>query len=158
MTAPVPEPVEGPGIRRPAGTAPVPEPVEGPGTRTAPVPEPVEGPGTRLPAAGTAVADLALVHVPLPASEVLAGAPTTAIAVLDDTGDREIGVWEMTPGTATDTEADELFVVLSGRATIAFEDPSLPDLEIGSGSVVRLAEGMRTTWTVTQTLRKVYIA
>jgi uncharacterized cupin superfamily protein len=94
----------------------------------------------------------------VPASEVLAGAPTTATAVLDDTRDREIGVWEMTPGTATDTEADELFVVLSGRATIAFEDPSFPDLEIGPGSVVRLVEGMRTIWTVTQTLRKVYIA
>ena len=102
--------------------------------------------------------DLALALAPLPASAVLAGAPTTATAVLDDTGDREIGIWEMTPGTATDTEADELFVVLSGRATIAFEDPSLPDLEIGPGSVVRLAEGMRTTWTVTETLRKVYIA
>ncbi|MBS1697777.1 MAG: cupin domain-containing protein [Actinobacteria bacterium] len=102
--------------------------------------------------------DLALTHAPLPAAEVVAGTPTTAIAVLDDTGDREIGLWEMTPGVATDTEADELFVVLSGRATIAFEDPALVDLEVGPGSVVRLAEGMRTTWTVTETLRKVYIA
>ena len=113
---------------------------------------------TALPAAGTAVADLVLVHAPLAADEVVAGSPTAAIAVLDDTGDREIGIWEMTPGTATDTEADELFVVLSGRATIAFEDPSLPPLEVGPGSVVRLAEGMRTTWTVIETLRKVYIA
>ena len=125
---------------------------------TVPVPEPVEGPGTRLPAAGTAVTGLVLEHEPLPASEVVGGAPTTAIAVLDDTGDREIGIWEMTPGVATDTEADELFVVLSGRATIVFQDPSLPDLGIGPGSVVRLAEGMRTTWTVTETLRKIYIA
>ena len=113
---------------------------------------------TALPAAGTAVTDLVLLHEPLLADEVVSGAPTTAIAVLDDTGEREIGVWEMTPGVATDTEADELFVVLSGRATIAFEDPSLPDLEVGPGSVVRLADGMRTTWTVTETLRKVYIA
>ena len=113
---------------------------------------------TALPTAGTAVADLVLAHAPLPSDEVVAGSPTTAIAVLDDTGDREIGIWEMTPGTATDTEADELFVVLSGRATIAFDEPSLPLLEVGPGSVVRLAEGMRTTWTVTETLRKVYIA
>ncbi|GAA4489594.1 cupin domain-containing protein [Microbacterium panaciterrae] len=113
---------------------------------------------TALPAAGTAVvADLALAHEPLPVSEVVDGSPATAVAVLDDTGDREIGIWEMTPGTARDTEADELFVVLSGRATIAFEDPSLVDLEVGPGSVVRLAEGMRTVWTVTETLRKVYI-
>ena len=113
---------------------------------------------TALPAAGRALRDPELAHEPLPADEVVAGSPTTAVAVLDDTGDREIGIWEMTPGTATDTEADELFVVLSGRATIAFEDPSLPDLSVGPGSVVRLAAGMRTTWTVTETLRKVYIA
>ncbi|MBS1674198.1 MAG: cupin domain-containing protein [Actinobacteria bacterium] len=113
---------------------------------------------TALPLAGTAVSDLVLSHEPLPADEVVVGAPTTAIAVLDDTGDREIGIWEMTPGTARDTEADELFVVLSGRATVVFEDPVLPDLEVGPGSVVRLAEGMRTTWIVTETLRKVYIA
>lgn len=113
-----------------------------------------------LPLPGRAVtdADLALVHAPLPAEEVLSGAPTTASAVLDDAGDREVGVWEMTPGTATDTEVDELFVVLSGRARIVFEDPDLPDLEVGPGSVVRLAAGQRTTWTVTETLRKVYIA
>lgn len=115
---------------------------------------------TALPGAGRAVTDvdLALAHTPLPTDEVVSGSPTTAIAVLDDTGDREIGIWEMTPGTACDTEVDELFVVLSGRATIVFEDPSLPDLEVGPGSVVRLAEGMRTTWIVTETLRKVYIA
>ncbi|MDR2322412.1 MAG: cupin domain-containing protein [Microbacterium sp.] len=113
---------------------------------------------TALPAAGTAVTDLVLAHEPLPAEEVVSGAPTTASAVLDDTGDREIGIWEMTPGTACDTEVDELFIVLSGRATVVFEDPALPDLEIGPGSVVRLAEGMRTTWIVTETLRKVYIA
>ncbi|REJ04199.1 DUF861 domain-containing protein [Microbacterium bovistercoris] len=113
---------------------------------------------TALPAAGSAVTDLALVHEALPASDVVEGAPTTAVAVLDDTGEREIGIWEMTPGVATDTEADELFVVLSGRAVVAFDDPALADLEIGPGSVVRLAEGMRTTWTVTETVRKVYIA
>lgn len=117
-------------------------------------------PPRMLPIVGTAItdADLALTHHPLPADEVVAGAPTTATTVLDDTGDREIGIWEMTPGAARDTEVDELFVVLSGRARIAFEDPSLADLELGPGSVVRLAQGMRTTWTVTQTLRKVYIA
>ncbi len=101
---------------------------------------------------------LALAHEPLPADEVLAGAPTTAVHELATIGGVEVGVWEMTPGTATDTEADEVFVVLSGRATISFASPGLPDLEVGPGSVVRLAEGMRTTWTVTETLRKVYVA
>lgn len=108
--------------------------------------------------AGVDAGALALTHEPLPADEVRAGTPTTAVHELASIGGVEIGVWEMTPGTATDTEADEVFVVLSGRATISFASSGLPDLEIGPGSVVRLAEGMRTTWTVTETLRKVYVA
>jgi hypothetical protein len=62
------------------------------------------------------------------------------------------------PGTATDTEADELFVVALRPGDDRLRRPSLPSLEVGPGSVVRLAEGMRTTWTVMETLRKVYIA
>jgi len=108
--------------------------------------------------AGVDAGALVLAHEPLPADEVLAGAPTTAVHELATLGGIEVGIWEMTPGTATDTEADEVFVVLSGRATIAFASSGLPDLEVGPGSVVRLAEGMRTTWTVTETLRKVYVA
>lgn len=111
-------------------------------------------------AAGTGVdaAALRLSHAPLPADEVQEGSPTTASALLSTIGDTEIGVWEMTPGTASDVEADEVFVVLSGRATIAFDDPRLPDLEVGPGSVVRLGEGQRTVWTVSETLRKIYVA
>ncbi|MFB8188291.1 cupin domain-containing protein [Microbacterium sp. NPDC055988] len=113
--------------------------------------------------AGVDAGALGLTHEPLPAEEVLAGAPTTAVHELAtlggvEIGGVEIGVWEMTPGTATDTEADEVFVVLSGRATISFASSGVPDLEVGPGSVVRLAEGMRTTWTVAETLRKVYVA
>lgn len=111
-------------------------------------------------AAGTGVdaAALPLTHEPLPTEEVLDGAPTTAVRTLATLGDAEIGLWEMTPGTASDVEGDEVFVVLSGRATIAFDDAALPDLAVGPGSVVRLAEGQRTVWTVTETLRKIYLA
>ncbi|KQV02365.1 cupin [Microbacterium sp. Root322] len=108
--------------------------------------------------AGVDAAALPLDHGPLPADDVLAGSPTAAVHELAALGGTEIGIWEMTPGTATDIEADEVFVVLSGRATIAFASSGLPDLEVGPGSVVRLAEGMRTTWTVTETLRKIYVA
>lgn len=101
---------------------------------------------------------LALTHEPLPADEVRDGAPTAAYAVLDDEGGPEVGVWEMTPGTASDTEEDEVFVVLSGRATIDFTEPALPSIAVGPGSVVRLSAGMRTVWTVTETLRKVSVA
>lgn len=108
------------------------------------------------PGAVVAAATLDIPLSPLPPEEVVAGSPSAGVLVLDDAGDVEVGVWEMTPGTATDTEVDELFVVLAGRATVRFE--GLPDVELAPGSVVRLAAGMRTTWIVHETLRKVYVA
>jgi uncharacterized cupin superfamily protein len=93
---------------------------------------------------------------PLPPDQVVAGEPATASTVLDDSGGRELGIWEMTPGTATDTEVDEVFVVLSGRATVTGIAPE--PVELVPGSVVRLTAGMQSTWTVHETLRKVYLA
>jgi Predicted enzyme of the cupin superfamily len=69
----------------------------------------------------------------------------------------EVGVWECPPRVETDTEADEIFVVLTGRATIDFTEPPHPSIEIGPGDVVRLNEGQQTRWTVHETLRKVYV-
>ncbi|MFK4762241.1 cupin domain-containing protein [Microbacterium sp. ZW T5_45] len=113
------------------------------------------------PGEGADAAAVDLSHAELLPEVVVEGSPTTALlplATLGGTdGHVEIGIWEMTPGTATDTEADEVFVVLSGAATIRFISPELPALEVGPGSVVRLTEGMQTEWTVTETLRKVYI-
>ncbi|MDF1604404.1 cupin domain-containing protein [Nocardioides sp. YIM 152315] len=75
---------------------------------------------------------------------------------LDAVGDTEVGVWEMPPGTEQDTEADEVFVVLAGRGTVTFDDGEV--VELRPGVAVRLRGGERTTWTVTETLRKVYVA
>ena len=69
-----------------------------------------------------------------------------------------VGVWEMSAGAMRDVEADEVFVVLAGAATVEFSDPALPPIELRPGSVVRLEAGMRTIWTVRETLRKVYVA
>jgi len=110
------------------------------------------------PGAVTDAAALVLAHEPLGSGEVVDGAPTTGSVALGEIRGVEVGVWEMTPGTASDVEADELFVVLSGAASIRFVSPELPTIEVGPGSVVRLSEGMRTVWTVAETLRKVYIA
>lgn len=70
----------------------------------------------------------------------------------------EGGVWEMEPGVGTDTEADEVFVVLSGAGTVEFLDPALPPVALRPGTLVRLEEGMQTRWTVTERLRKLYLA
>ncbi|WP_308798727.1 cupin domain-containing protein [Agromyces silvae] len=106
----------------------------------------------------TDASGLTLAHEPVPADQVVAGAPATGHAVLDEAAGRTIGVWEMTRGAMRDVEADEVFVVLSGDATVEFEDAALPSIELGPGSVVRLEAGMRTVWTVRETLRKVYVA
>ena len=93
---------------------------------------------------------------PVPADQSVSGAPSTGTAELGEFGDRELGVWEMSPGVMTDVEADEVFVVLSGAATVEFDDGTAA-LQLGPGDVVRLAEGTHTVWTVTETLRKVYL-
>ncbi|WP_353988012.1 cupin domain-containing protein [Ruicaihuangia caeni] len=95
---------------------------------------------------------------PLCAADVVEGSPRAGHVDLDATELRCIGVWEMTPGTARDVESSEVFVVLTGEATVSFDDPHQPAIELRAGSLVRLRAGMRTIWTVRETLRKVYIA
>lgn len=95
-------------------------------------------------------------HQPVPADQLIAGAPTTAAEAIGRFGELEVGIWEMTPGVMSDTEAEELFIVLSGSATVEFSDGTAP-LKLGAGDVVRLAEGTQTVWTVTETLRKIYL-
>lgn len=82
--------------------------------------------------------------------------PRSAAAALDTLGGVEIGVWEIDPGVATDVEADEVFVVLSGRAEVTFSSGEQIALE--PGIVVRLHAGEQTTWIVHERLRKVYLS
>ncbi len=65
------------------------------------------------------------------------------------------GVWRCTEGTVTDVEADETFVVLSGRATIEHDGARH---EVGPGDVCVLPAGAETIWTIDETLTKVFVA
>lgn len=67
-----------------------------------------------------------------------------------------VGLWSAGPGVDDDVEADEVFVVLEGRGTVTFEDGSV--LALQPGAVVRLRAGDRTTWEITERLRKLYVA
>lgn len=93
---------------------------------------------------------------PLDPATVVDGTPEAGSRALAAVAGVEVGVWEMSPGTATDVEVDEVFVVLSGAATVSFEDGE--SVELGPGSVVRLRSGEHTTWVVRETLRKIYVA
>ena len=88
-------------------------------------------------------------------SDVVAGSPRVASADLEESGGVSIGAWEITEGVVTDTEVDEVFLVLAGSGQIAFDDGLTVTLQ--PGALVRLRAGDRTTWTITETLRKVYV-
>lgn len=124
-----------------------------------------EGFGALLPGVLVDGTSEILEHEPVPDEQVVAGSPTTGLLTLGELGDCSVGLWEMAPGAMWDVESDEVFVVISGRGRVDFEDvpgegqSPLPDsIDLGPGSVVRLSAGMRTVWTVTETLRKVWLA
>ncbi|MET9467746.1 cupin domain-containing protein [Streptomyces sp. NPDC006544] len=100
--------------------------------------------------------DTELEREDLDPAQVLSGEPVVTGKVLWEAADgsQVRGIWQITPGVVTDTEADELFVVVSGRATIEVEGGAT--LEVGPGSACVLREGDKTTWTIHETLRKAY--
>lgn len=102
------------------------------------------------------IPDADLAPEPLSPEQIVSGNPeVTGKVVWESQDGRRIrGIWQITPGVVTDTEADELFVVISGSATIEVEDG--PTLQVGPGDMAVLREGDRTTWTVHETLRKAY--
>ena len=103
------------------------------------------------------LADIAVKHIAADAGDVVSGAPTlgtTAITTLGDSG-VEVGVWEMSVGAVRDVEADEVFLVLTGSATITTAGSSVV---VEAGDLVRLTAGTETTWEVTAPLRKLYLA
>ena len=94
--------------------------------------------------------------LPLDPSTVRAGVPLASAAELTGGHGRAVGLWELTAGTVTDVETDEVFVVLSGRGTLTFPDGSA--IALRPGAIVHLRAGDETVWEVTETLRKVYVA
>ncbi|WP_436520592.1 cupin domain-containing protein [Actinoplanes sp. HUAS TT8] len=102
------------------------------------------------------LADVTVVHASSDPADVVAGTPTTGavtVTTLDGPG-VEVGVWEMSAGAVRDVEAEEAFLVLAGRATI---ETGGATFEVGPGDLVRLAEGTKTVWTVSEPLRKLYV-
>ena len=55
----------------------------------------------------------------------------------------------------SDTEIDEVSVVIAGSATVEFVDGG-ERLEVSVGDVIHFAEGDRTIWHVADRVRKVY--
>lgn len=101
-----------------------------------------------------------LEHEAVPADQSVAGDPSTAAVRLGEIFGVEFGLWEMSAGIMTDVEAEELFVVLSGSATVQVHEANgfaAEVLRLEPGTVCRLSEGMRTTWILDAPLRKLYL-
>jgi uncharacterized protein len=105
----------------------------------------------------TTIADVTLFEEPLEESQIVSGDPIVSHRLLSESADGRVqrGIWQITPGVVTDIEADEMFVVLAGSATIELLT-SERSIDVATGDVCVLAEGERTRWTIHQTLRKVY--
>lgn len=93
---------------------------------------------------------------PVPDEQRVTGHPQTGTRELGEISGTGFGLWQMTAGSMSDTEADEVFVVLSGAASVQFVDRGI-SMKLSPGDVVRLVAGERTLWTVTETLRKLYL-
>lgn len=92
----------------------------------------------------------------LAVDDVLGGRPETMTMPLGELGGAEFGIWEITPGTVRDVEADEIFVVLAGAGSVEFTDGT--SIDLAPGVAVRLTAGDRTVWRVRETVRKVYFS
>ncbi len=99
----------------------------------------------------------ALEYRDVPADQLVSGPARVGTVELGQLNGCSIGVWEMSPSVTTDVEVDEFFIVLTGRATVQFADGT-PPLQLQPGAVGHLAAGTATTWVVSETLRKIYIA
>lgn len=69
----------------------------------------------------------------------------------------ETGIWEASPGTFTATRIGyhEVCQILSGRATIHEENGTV--LELAAGDLFVTPAGWRGTWTIHETMRKVFV-
>lgn len=112
-------------------------------------------PGAPAPPGYMANAHTAVVGNTKPRA-ALEGDPHESTNVLWAHNQLEVGVWECTPGVfvATRDGYDEVFLCLSGQATMSAANGMRFDLT--PGSVLYTPAGFVGTWNVTQTFRKVY--
>lgn len=99
---------------------------------------------------------LALEHLLLPPELTVTDGASTGGARLLPFDGIEVGVWEHSTGISIDTEASEVFVVISGRGWVTCEQGGV--IELAPGVVGFLQAGARTRWEITEPLRKVWIS
>jgi uncharacterized cupin superfamily protein len=99
----------------------------------------------------------ALPDMPLAPESVLEGSPQATGIVLTQSADKRVssGLWACTAGQFEWTFAwDEFVYVLEGGASIRTE--SGQTIELRSGDSAHFPLGLKTVWTVTDHIRKVF--
>lgn len=86
----------------------------------------------------------------------MSGTPQTGEVELGTIDEISVGVWTHTVGVSTAIEIEEFAVILSGHATLVINGTDT--VTLSPGTLLQLHEGDSTVWTVTETLRKVYVA
>jgi uncharacterized protein len=95
---------------------------------------------------------------PVPAGQVLEGAPHTSGVVVfrNADGSSEAGIWECTTGAYhVVVERDEFCHLLAGRVVVA-EDGGEP-VELRPGDCMMFPRGWSGSWRITETIRKAYM-
>lgn len=112
-----------------------------------------------LPEGSTGVVHGRGAIVPLnavPEDRIDHGSPREGFLELGTIGNTTVGIWELRDGAVFDTEADEVFVVISGGAKIHLINEGR-SVEVKTGDVMRLTAGTKTHWVVKDHIRKVYL-
>jgi uncharacterized cupin superfamily protein len=94
-------------------------------------------------------------HDPLPPEKALSEGVSTGLVELAGEAGLEVGVWEHSVGSSTDSFGDEAFVVLSGAGVV--RDGQGGEIVLAPGVLGILHAGDVTTWEITEPLRKVWI-
>ena len=113
-------------------------------------------PGQPAPAAHLANAHTIALGPSVPRANPIKGEPRESTAELWVHNGLNVGVWEATPGSfpASRDGYDEVFICLSGSATMTGNDGVRYDLS--AGSVLFTPAGFTGRWDVAETFRKVY--
>jgi uncharacterized cupin superfamily protein len=95
---------------------------------------------------------------PIDPDQVIDGDPQAFDLTISETDEgREVaGLWMCTPGTFSDTEQEEAFVVIRGHAEVEMADGTR--IALGPGSTHSFRASEETVWKVTQPLVKCYWA
>ena len=92
-----------------------------------------------------------------PKAGATAGDPVESILELSDDGHVQTGIWECTPGAFPSARDgySEVMAFVAGDATITDDDGTAHP--IGAGTTIVLEDGWRGSWTIRETVRKVYV-